>query len=89
MVYKLETPTIEDIDPVFLKCWKDGTISIDEILPVESTHTVALNKPAQIQSNIEELTSLRNRVQKLEEQYNSTILTQAYQTILLNFDNDL
>ena len=89
VIYKLETPTIEDIDPVFLKCWKNGTIFIDEVLPVESTHTVALNKPAQIQSNIEELTSLRNRVQKLEEQYNSTILTQAYQTILLNFDNDL
>ena len=89
VVYKLETPTIEDIDPVVLQCWKGGNIFIDEVLPVENTHTVALNKPAQIQSNIEELTSLRNRVQKLEEQYNSTILTQAYQTILLNFDNDL
>ena len=89
VVYELETPVIEDISPITLQCWKDGTISIDEILPVESTHTVALNKPAQIQSNIEELTSLRNRVQKLEEQYNSTILIQAYQTILLNFDMNL
>ena len=89
VIYELETPIIEDIDPVVLQCWKDGNIFIDEVLPVESTHTVALNKPAQIQNNIEELTSLRNRVQKIEEQYNSTILTQAYQTILLNFDNDL
>ena len=89
IVYELETPIIEDIDPITLQCWKDGTISIDEILPVESTHTVALNKTAQIQSNIEELTSLRNRVQKIEEQYNSTVLTQAYETILLNFDMNL
>lgn len=89
VIYELETPIIEDIDPVVLQCWKGGNIFIDEVLPVESTHTVALNKPAQIQNNIEELTSLRDRVQKLEEQYNSTILTQAYQTILLNFDNDL
>lgn len=89
VIYELETPIIEDIDPVVLQCWKGGNIFIDEVLPVESTHAVALNKTAQIQNNIEELTSLRNRVQKLEEQYNSTILTQAYQTILLNFDNDL
>ena len=89
VIYELKTPIIEDIDPVVLQCWKGGSIFIDEVLPVESTHTVALNKTAQIQNNIEELTSLRDRVQRLEEQYNSTILTQAYQTILLNFDNDL
>lgn len=89
VIYKLETPIIENIDPVVLQCWKNGSIFIDEPLPVTTTHTVALNKTAQIQSNIEELTSLRNRVQKIEEQYNSTVLTQAYETILLNFDMNL
>lgn len=88
-VYKLVTPIIEDISPVTLQCWKNGTISIDEVLPVESTHTVALNKSAQIQKNIEELTVLRNRVKALEEQYDKTALNQAYEVELLRLDMQL
>lgn len=86
VIYELETPVIEDIDPVTLQCWKNGTISIDSVIPVESTHTVALNKPAQIKRNIEELTSLRNKVKTLEEQYDKIALEQAYQFELLNQD---
>ena len=89
LIYQLETPTIEDISPVTLQCWKNGTISIDEVLPVESTHTVALNKSAQIQKNIEELTLLRNRVETLEKQYNNSTLNQAYELELLRFDMEL
>lgn len=88
-VYKLVNPIIEDISPVTLQCWKNGTISIDEILPVETTHTVALNKSAQIQKNIEELTLLRNRVETLEKQYNNSTLNQAYELELLRFDMEL
>lgn len=90
LIYELDNPIIEDIDSADIQCWKNGSIYIQNaVIPALTTHTVALNKTAQIQNNIEELTSLRNRVQKLEEQYDSTILTQAYQTILLNFDNNL
>ena len=89
LIYQLETPTIEDISPVTLQCWKNGTISIDEVLPVETTHTVALNKSAQIQKNIEELTLLRNRVEALEKQYNNSTLNQAYELELLRFDMEL
>ena len=88
-VYKLVTPIIEDISPVTLQCWKNGTISIDEVLPVETTHTVALNKSAQIQKNNEELTTLRNRVKALEEQYDKTALNQAYEVELLRLDMQL
>ena len=84
LIYQLETPIIEDISPVTLQCWKNGTISIDEILPVESTHTVALNKPAQIKRNIEELTVLRKRVQALEDFYDQVALEQAHQLSLIN-----
>lgn len=89
IVYTLETPIIEDISPVTLQCWKNGTISIDEILPVETTHTVALNKSAQIQKNIEELTLLRNRVETLEKQYDNSTLNQAYELELLRLDMEL
>ena len=90
LVYELENYIIEDIDPVTLQCWKNGTMSIvDEVIPVETTHTVALNKSAQIQKNIEELTSLRNRVKMLEEQYSKTALNQAYETELLKLDMKL
>ena len=89
IVYELENYIIEDIHPVTLQCWNNGTITIDEVIPVETTHTVSLNKSAQIQKNIEELTSLRNRVKTLEEQYNKTALNQAYETELLKLDMKL
>lgn len=90
IIYELINPIIEDIDPITLQCWKNGTISIvDEVIPVETIHTVALNKSAQIQKNIEELTSLRNRVKTLEEQYSKTTLNQAYETELLKLDMKL
>lgn len=89
IVYELETPIIEDISPVTLQCWKNGTISIDEVLPVETTHTVALNKPAQIKRNIEELTALRKRVQALENQYDQIALEQAHQLSLINHSIEL
>lgn len=89
VLYELATPIIEDISPVTLQCWKNGTISIDEVLPVETTHTVALNKPAQIKRNIEELTALRKRVKKLEEMYDDIALEQAYKLSLINFNFEL
>ena len=89
VVYELETPIIENISPVTLQCWKNGTISIDEVLPVETTHTVALNKPAQIKRNIEELTALRKRVQALEDFYDQVALEQAHQLSLINHSIEL
>ena len=89
VLYELVTPIIEDISPITLQCWKNGTISIGEVLPVETTHTVALNKSAQIQKNIEELTLLRNRVEALEKQYNNSTLNQAYELELLRLDMQL
>lgn len=90
VVYELENYIIEDIDPITLQCWKNGIISLaDEVIPAETTHTVALNKSAQIQKNIEELTVLRNRVKALEEQYDKTALNQAYEVELLRLDMQL
>lgn len=89
VIYELATPIIEDISPVTLQCWKNGTISIDEALPVESTHTVALNKPAQIKRNIEELTALRKRVQALEDFYDQVALEQSHQLSLINHSIEL
>lgn len=89
VIYELGTPIIEDISPLTMQCWKNGTISINEVLPVESTHTVALNKPAQIKRNIEELTALRKRVQALEEQYDKIALEQAHQLSLINHSIEL
>lgn len=89
VVYELENYIIEDISPITLQCWKNGTISIDEVLPVETTHTVALNKPAQIKRNIEELTALRKRVKTLEEQYDQIALEQVHQLNLINHSIEL
>lgn len=84
VVYELATPIIEDVSPATLQCWKNGTISIDEVLPIETTHTVALNKPAQIKRNIEELTALRKRVQALEDFYDQVALEQSHQLSLIS-----
>lgn len=83
VVYELDTPIIEDIDPITLQCWKNGTIVIDDIIPVETTHTVSLNKPAQIKKNIEELTILKQRVQALEKNFDKMALEQAHQLALI------
>lgn len=83
VIYQLTTPVIEDIDPITLQCWKNGTILIDETLPVESTHEIALNKAAQIKNNMEELVSLKKKVQNLEKQYDQIALEQAHQLSLL------
>lgn len=89
IIHELATPIIEDISPVTLQCWKNGTISIDSIIPAQTTHTVALNKPAQIKRNIEELTQLRNKVKSLEEQYDQIALEQAHQLELINHSFEL
>ena len=89
VIYELTQPIIEDIDPIILQCWKNGTISIDEVLPVETNHTVALNKSAQIKNNIKELTTLRKRVENLESFYDKIALEQAYQLDLVNHSYEL
>ena len=89
VIYQLATPIIEDIDPITLQCWKNGIISIDEVLPVETNHTVALNKSAQIKNNIKELTTLRKRVEDLESFYDKIALEQAYQLDLVNHSYEL
>ena len=89
VIYELTQPIIEDINPIILQCWKNGTISIDEILPVETNHTVALNKSAQIKNNIKELTTLRKRVEDLESFYDKIALEQAYQLDLVNHSYEL
>lgn len=83
VIYELETPVIEDVDPITLQCWKNGTIVIDDLISTNSTHTVALNKPAQIKRNIEELTDLRNRVKKLESMLETMTVEQYLQSELL------
>ena len=89
VIFELATPIIEDISPVTLQCWKNGTISIDDVLPVETNHTVALNKSAQIKNNIKELTTLRKRVEDLESFYDKIALEQAYQLDLVNHSYEL
>lgn len=89
VLFELATPIIEDISPITLQCWKNGVISIDDVLPVETNHTVALNKSAQIKNNIKELTTLRKRVEALESFYDKIALEQAYQLDLVNHSYEL
>lgn len=89
VLFELATPIIEDISPITLQCWKNGVISINDVLPVETNHTVALNKSAQIKRNIEELTTLRKRVEALESFYDKMALEQAYQLDLVNHSYEL
>ena len=89
VIYQLATPIIEDISPITLQCWKNGVISIGDVLPVETNHTVALNKSAQIKNNIKELTTLRKRVEDLESFYDKIALEQAYQLDLVNHSYEL
>ena len=82
VIYQLDTPVIESVSPLTLQGWKSGNLLIEDPINVASTHTVALNKPGQILKNIEELTILRDRVEKLEANYDQIALEQAHQLAL-------
>lgn len=81
--YQMAQPKIEKIDKLTTATANRGeSIIFNSSLETASTHTVALNKPGQILKNIEELTILRDRVKKLEDNYDQLALEQSHQLAL-------
>lgn len=85
LVYKLDTPIITKLTPLQVRLYKQGHLSLNTI-PTESTHTVLLNKSAQIENSVEEVKSLDKRVEKLEGIYDDVILDTSRKFSLLEFD---
>lgn len=85
LVYKLDTPIITKLTPLQVRLYKQGHLSLNTI-PTESTHTVLLNKSAQIENSVEEVKSLDKRVENLEGIYDDVILDTSRKFSLLEFD---
>ena len=85
LVYKLDTPIITKLTPLQVRLYKQGYLSLNTI-PTESTHTVLLNKSAQIENSVEEVKSLDKRVENLEGICDDVILDTSRKFSLLEFD---
>lgn len=89
LYYELETPIITDILPPSLRIFKNGNISFNTIVAPESTHTVQLNKSAQIESCIRQVGSLDKRVDNIETLYDELLLETSRNIDLLCLDYNL
>ena len=73
--YELKTPIITDLSESQIRMFKDGVIKFDTLVAPESTHYVQLNKSAQIQSAIKESQLLDNKIDNLENGYDTLMLS--------------
>lgn len=86
LYYQLNTPTITDITPATLRIFKNGHLTFNTLVAPESTHYVQLNKSAQIQSAIKESQWLDNKIDSLENGYDTLMLSTM--SILDNLELD-
>lgn len=84
--YELATPVVADIIPPSLRIFKDGHLTFNTLVAPESSHSVQLNKSAQIERNIREVQGLDGRVEKLESFYDDMILETSHKLNLLTYD---
>ena len=87
--YELATPVITPIEPISFDVKSLSTMSINSSIAPTSTHSVELNRTAQIERCITEIANLKNRVDILEQSYNSHFIETQYKLSLLNMDYEL
>lgn len=87
--YQLPNPIITDIIPPSLRIFKNGNITFNTLVAPESTHTVQLNKSAQIESCIRQVGSLNKRVDNMETLYDELLLETSRNIDLLCLDYNL
>lgn len=84
--YELAKPIITNLSESQIRMFKDGVIKFDTLVAPESTHYVQLNKSAQIQSAIKESQWLDNKIDSLENGYDTLMLSTM--SILDNLELD-
>lgn len=70
IVYELEKPYMEDINPLVLQSWKNGVIQLDTIIPTDLGCNIPTNGAGQIERNITELNRQKIRLNNLEQRIN-------------------
>lgn len=84
--YELAEPIITELPAPYLRIFKDGHLTFNTLVAPESTHYVQLNKSAQIQSAIKESQWLDNKIDSLENGYDTLMLSTM--SILNNLELD-
>lgn len=73
--YELAEPIATELPAPCLRIFKDGHLTFNTLVAPESTHVVQLNKSGQIQNAIKESQSLDNRIDVLENNYDTLMLS--------------
>lgn len=87
--YELETPIITKLPAPYLRIFKDGHLTFNTMVAPESTHKVQLNKSAQIESCIKQVSLIGRRVENMEALYDDLLLQTSRDVDLLSFDYNL
>lgn len=87
--YELIEPIVEDIESIKFNINPLDTITIDSNISPESTHTVILNRAGQIEEGILQIAELKERIDNLENNYNSLIIENQHRLNLLKLDYNL
>ena len=86
--YELETPIITPIEPIEFDISQGATVSINSDIPPVSTYDAVLNRAGQIEQGISLIADLRNRVNTLENIYDSNLIATQYRlnNLKLNYE---
>ena len=87
--YQLQTPVVSELPTPYLRFFKDGYLKFNTMVAPESTHKVQLNKSAQIESCIEQVSLIGRRVENMEALYDDLLLQTSRDVDLLSFDYNL
>ena len=88
VVYELATPTITPIEPIEFDVKPLATMTINSDIAPISNHKVILNRAGQIEQGIELIANLKNRVNTLENIYDSNLIATQYKldNLKLNYE---
>ena len=74
LYYQKKNPEIIVINPLEFFVSQGTTININSNVSPDSTHTVILNRSGQIEQGIKLIANLRNKIDKLEREYDNNLL---------------
>lgn len=89
LYYELAEPVVTQLPESQMRIFKNGHLRFDTMVAPISSHTVQLNKSAQIERSVREVNSLDNKVSKLEALYDDLLLSTSVNIDLLGLDYNL
>ena len=88
VIYELTKLIITPIEPIEFNISQGAVINISSDISPTSTHKVILNRAGQIEQGIELIANLKNRIDELENIYDSNLIATQYRlnNLKLNYE---